>query len=52
MRQAIYAAVDIYRNREMYEAITRNPLQPQKIEIPPEQVDELPPEPENDDHHV
>ncbi|HNT93994.1 MAG: 4-hydroxythreonine-4-phosphate dehydrogenase PdxA [Bacteroidales bacterium] len=52
MRQAIYSAVDIYRNREMYEEITRNPLQPQKIEIHPEHVDELPPEPENDDHHL
>ncbi len=52
MRQAIYAAVDIYRNREMYEEISRNPLQPQKIEIHPEHVDELPPEPENDDQHL
>jgi 4-hydroxythreonine-4-phosphate dehydrogenase len=47
MRQAIYAAVDIYRNREMYHEMLRNPLQPQKIEIHPEHVDELPPETEN-----
>ncbi|HCM59230.1 MAG TPA: 4-hydroxythreonine-4-phosphate dehydrogenase PdxA [Bacteroidales bacterium] len=47
MRQAIYAAVDIFRNREMYQELIRNPLQPQKIEIHPEHVDELPPEPEN-----
>ncbi|NLE35653.1 MAG: 4-hydroxythreonine-4-phosphate dehydrogenase PdxA [Bacteroidales bacterium] len=52
MRQAIYAAVDIYRNRELYNEITSNPLQPQKIEIHPEHVDELPPEQENDDHHL
>lgn len=50
MRSAIYAAVDIYRNREMYQEMLRNPLQPQKIEIHPEHVDELPPETENDDH--
>jgi len=49
MRQAIYSAVDIFRNREMYEEIKRNPLQPQKIEIHPEHVDELPPETENYD---
>ncbi len=49
MRQAIYAAVDIFRNREMYRELIRNPLQPQKIEIHAEHVDELPPEPENFD---
>lgn len=49
MRQAIYSAVDIFRNREMHEEINRNPLQPQKIEIYPEHVDELPPETENYD---
>lgn len=52
MRHAIYAAVDIYRNREMYHEMLRNPLQPQKIEIHPEHVDELPPETENDDHGI
>lgn len=52
MRQAIYAACDIYRNRKMYEEIARNPLQPQKIEIHADRdhVDELPPEPDNYDH--
>lgn len=49
MRQAIYAAIDIFRNRELYDELIRNPLQPQKIEIHPEHVDELPPEPENYD---
>lgn len=52
MRQALYAAVDIFRNREMYDELLRNPLQPQKIEIHPEHVDELPPETENDDHSL
>ncbi|MDX9729938.1 MAG: 4-hydroxythreonine-4-phosphate dehydrogenase PdxA [Bacteroidales bacterium] len=52
MRQAIYAAVDIFRNREMYQELIRNPLQPQKIEIHPEHVDELPPEPENFDQQL
>lgn len=50
MRQALYAAVDIFRNREMYDELLRNPLQAQKIEIHPEHVDELPPETENYDH--
>ena len=52
MRQALYAACDIYRNRQMYEEISLNPLQPQKIEIHTDRdhVDELPPEQENDDH--
>ncbi len=49
MRQAIYAACDIYRNRQIYEELRRNPLQPQKIEIHPDHVDELPPEPDNYD---
>lgn len=52
MRQALYAAVDIFRNREMYDELIRNPLQPQKIEIHPEHVDELPPEPENYDQQI
>jgi 4-hydroxythreonine-4-phosphate dehydrogenase len=50
MRQARYSAVDIFRNREMYDELLRNPLQPQKIEIHPEHIDELPPETETDDH--
>ena len=50
MRQAIYTACDIFRNRQMYDKLMSNPLQPQKIEIHPDHVDELPPEPENYDH--
>jgi 4-hydroxythreonine-4-phosphate dehydrogenase len=50
MRQAIYTACDIFRNRQMYNEISRNPLQPQKIEFQADHVDELPPETENYDH--
>lgn len=52
MRQAIYMACDIFRNRQLHDELTRNPLQPQKIEIHPEHIDELPPEPENYDHSL
>jgi 4-hydroxythreonine-4-phosphate dehydrogenase len=50
MRSAIYTAVDIFRNREMYHDMIRNPLQQQKIEIHPDHVDELPPEQDNFEH--
>jgi len=43
-RQALYLAVDIFRNRQMYNEITRNPLKKQDIELHAERVDELPPE--------
>ncbi|MCJ7821459.1 MAG: 4-hydroxythreonine-4-phosphate dehydrogenase PdxA [Bacteroidales bacterium] len=49
-RQAIYVACDIFRNRQMYAELVRNPLQAQKIDIHAEHVDELPPEIENNDH--
>lgn len=49
-RQAIYVACDIFRNRKMYAELLRNPLQPQKIDIHTDHVDELPPEIENNDH--
>jgi 4-hydroxythreonine-4-phosphate dehydrogenase len=42
-RQAIYLACDIFRNRRLYEEITRNPLKHQDIETH-DRVDELPPE--------
>ena len=50
MRQAIYLACDIYRNRMLYAEISHNPLQPQTIEIHADRPDELPPELENNDH--
>jgi 4-hydroxythreonine-4-phosphate dehydrogenase len=43
-RQAIFLACDIYRNRQMYNEISRNPLKTQDIDIRSERVDELPPE--------
>jgi 4-hydroxythreonine-4-phosphate dehydrogenase len=43
-RQALYLACDIYRNRELYKEISRNPLKHQDIEIHSDHVDELPPE--------
>ncbi len=43
-RQALYLAVDIFRNRQIYNEISRNPLKKQDIELHAERVDELPPE--------
>jgi 4-hydroxythreonine-4-phosphate dehydrogenase len=43
-RQAMYLACSIYRNRQMYTDMTKNPLKHQHIEIHTDKVDELPPE--------
>jgi len=43
-RQALYLACDIYRNRQMYNEIAKNPLRHQDIDIHAEHIDELPPE--------
>jgi 4-hydroxythreonine-4-phosphate dehydrogenase len=43
-RQAIYLACDIYRNRQIYTEISKNPLKHQDIEIHSDRYDELPPE--------
>jgi 4-hydroxythreonine-4-phosphate dehydrogenase len=43
-RQAVYLACDIYRNREMYAEISKNPLRHQVIETHNDHFDELPPE--------
>lgn len=51
-RQAIYLACDIFRNRQMYSEITRNPLKHQDIEIHADRVDELPPELFNSDQQI
>jgi 4-hydroxythreonine-4-phosphate dehydrogenase len=51
-RQAIYLACDIYRNRQMYAEISRNPLKHQDIETHSDHVDELPPDIYNADHHI
>lgn len=50
MRHAIYLACDIFHNRKLYEQLVKDPLQPQRIEIHADHVDELPPEIENNDH--
>ncbi len=43
-RQALYLACDIYRNRKLYEEISRNPLKHQDIDLRSERYDDLPPE--------
>jgi 4-hydroxythreonine-4-phosphate dehydrogenase len=43
-RQAIYLACDIFRNRQMYNEISKNPLKHQDIEIHSDRIDELPPD--------
>lgn len=42
--QALYLACDIFRNRQLYEEISRNPLKHQHIDIHSDHVDELPPD--------
>ena len=43
-RQSVYLACDIFRNRQIYAEITKNPLKNQDIEIHSDRIDELPPE--------
>jgi len=43
-RHALYLACDIFRNRQLYAEISKNPLKHQDIEIHSERADELPPE--------
>jgi 4-hydroxythreonine-4-phosphate dehydrogenase len=43
-RQAIYLACDIFRNRETYAEISKNPLKHQDIEFHSDRIDELPPD--------
>jgi 4-hydroxythreonine-4-phosphate dehydrogenase len=43
-RQAIYLACNIYKNRQLYAEMTKDPLKKQEIEIHTDKVDELPPE--------
>ena len=43
-RQAIYLACDIFRNRQIYAEMTKNPLKHQDIEIHSDRIDELPPD--------
>jgi 4-hydroxythreonine-4-phosphate dehydrogenase len=43
-RQAIYLACDIFKNRQLYNEISKNPLKHQDIEIHADRIDELPPD--------
>ncbi len=43
-RQAIYLACDIFRNRQLYAEISKNPLKHQDIEFHSDRIDELPPD--------
>lgn len=49
-RQSVYLACDIYRNRQTYSEITKNPLKHQEIELHSDRVDELPPDIFNSEH--
>lgn len=51
-RHALYLACDIFRNRQAYYEMTRNPLKHQDIEIHAERVDELPPDIPNSDQPI
>ncbi len=50
LRQAIYLACDIFRNRQIYTEITSNPLKHQDIEFHSDRFDELPPDIFNAEH--
>jgi 4-hydroxythreonine-4-phosphate dehydrogenase len=43
-RQAMYLACDIFRNRQLYNEISKNPLKHQDVEIHSDRIDELPPD--------
>ncbi len=43
-RQAIYLACDIFRNRQLYAEISKNPLKHQDIDYHSDRIDELPPD--------
>jgi 4-hydroxythreonine-4-phosphate dehydrogenase len=48
-RQALFLACTIFKNRQMYAEISKNPLKHQDIEIHSDKVDELPPDIYNHD---
>jgi 4-hydroxythreonine-4-phosphate dehydrogenase len=51
-RQAIYLACSIFKNRQMYAELTKDPLKKQDIEIHSDKVDELPPEIPNTENQL
>ena len=48
-RQAMYLACDIYRNRQMFYEISKNPLKHQDIDLHADHYDDLPPDIYNSD---
>ncbi len=51
-RQAVYLACTIFKNRQLYAEITKNPLKHQDIDIHSDKVDELPPDLYNTDQQL
>jgi 4-hydroxythreonine-4-phosphate dehydrogenase len=51
-RNAVYRACDIFRNRQLYNEISSDPLQHQHIDTRHERPDELPPEIPNNDNNL
>ena len=51
-RHALFLACDIFRNRQLYAEISRNPLKHQDIDLHADRVDELPPEIPNSDPNL
>jgi 4-hydroxythreonine-4-phosphate dehydrogenase len=51
-RHAMFLACDIFRNRQLYAEISKNPLKHQDIETHSDRVDELPPDIFNGDHQL
>ncbi|MBN1108531.1 MAG: 4-hydroxythreonine-4-phosphate dehydrogenase PdxA [Bacteroidales bacterium] len=51
-REALYLACSIYKNRKLYDEITKNPLRHQDIEVHSDKVDELPPDIYNSETHL
>ncbi|OFY64030.1 MAG: 4-hydroxythreonine-4-phosphate dehydrogenase PdxA [Bacteroidetes bacterium RBG_13_43_22] len=51
-RQALYLACIIYKNRQLYSELIKDPLSKQDIEIHSDKVDELPPEIFNTEHQL
>lgn len=43
-RQAMYLACDIFRNRQLHDEISKNPLKHQDVETHSDRIDELPPD--------
>jgi 4-hydroxythreonine-4-phosphate dehydrogenase len=51
-RHALYLACSIYKNRNIFADLTKDPLKHQDIEIHTDKVDELPPDIYNTEHQL